>query len=95
LAIAPSLALKGKLKTAGSSFVIFIDRLLENRYARLLAFTASMWSFIEIGWRLSGVFRRKSSKMAQLETFNNQKSPPLAGLSATKEGNSPQCGMPG
>jgi hypothetical protein len=33
--------------------------------------------------------------MAQLETFNNQKGPPLAGLSATKEGNSLKRGMPG
>ena len=32
--------------------------------------------------------------MAQLETFNNQKSPSLAGLSATKEGNSLKRGMP-
>jgi hypothetical protein len=30
-----------------------------------------------------------------LETFNNQKSPPLAGLSAAKEGNSLKRGLPG
>jgi hypothetical protein len=42
-----------------------------------------------------GSFRRKSSKMTQLETFNNQKSPSLAGLFATKEGNSLKRGMPG
>jgi hypothetical protein len=33
--------------------------------------------------------------MAQLETFNNQKSPLLAGLSTTKEGNSLKRGLPG
>jgi hypothetical protein len=32
--------------------------------------------------------------MAQLETFNNQKSPLLAGLSVTKEGNSLKRGLP-
>jgi hypothetical protein len=56
-AYAISLALKGKLKTAGSSFVLFVDRLLENRYARLLAFTASMCGFFYLLSRVSGLVR--------------------------------------
>src|ERR1700724_1320811 len=46
----------------------------------------------------AGDFREvspKNSKTTQLETFNNQKSPLLAGLSAAKEENSLKRGMPG
>ena len=54
-AYAITLAVKGKLKTVGKSYILFVDRLLENRYARLLAFTASMCGFIYLLLRVFGV----------------------------------------
>jgi hypothetical protein len=38
------LALTGKLITAGHGFLIFIDRLLESRWARLAAFLATVYA---------------------------------------------------
>jgi hypothetical protein len=54
-AYAITLALKGKLRTAGKSYVVFVDRLLENRYARLFAFTASACGFIYLIARVTGL----------------------------------------
>lgn len=53
-AYAITLALRGKLRTAGKSYVIFVDRLLENRYARLLTFTASVCGFLYLLLRTFG-----------------------------------------
>lgn len=45
------LALKGKLKTAGRTFLSYIDRLLESRVARALAFTGTVLGLISwIAW---------------------------------------------
>ena len=45
------LALKGKLKTAGRTFLSYIDRLLESRVARALAFAGTVLGLISwIAW---------------------------------------------
>jgi hypothetical protein len=54
-AYAIALALKGKLRTAGKSYVVFVDRLLENRYARLFAFAASICGFLYLIVRVLGL----------------------------------------
>jgi hypothetical protein len=64
-AYAIALALKGKLRTAGRSYVLFVDRLLENRYARLFAFTASACGFIYLIARVSGLAHQQVASMAR------------------------------
>jgi hypothetical protein len=45
------LALRGKLKTAGRSLADRIDRLLESRTSRVLAFTGTVLGLLSwIGW---------------------------------------------
>jgi hypothetical protein len=43
-----SIAMKGKLRTAGRSILIRIDRLLESRTARTIAFVAAVFGLISI-----------------------------------------------
>lgn len=50
-----SLAVKGKLRTAGKSVVLYVDRLLEDRYARLLTFTGSVCGFVYLVLRVTGI----------------------------------------
>src|ERR1700733_1527073 len=52
-------------------------------------------SFIEFGQRLLGIFAEKVRKWRNWRLLTIRKSPPLAGLSATKEENSLKCGLPG
>ena len=41
-----SLAIRGKLRTAGQGFLVRIDRLLEGRAARVIAFIAAVASLL-------------------------------------------------
>jgi hypothetical protein len=57
------LTLKGKLRTAGKSYVLFADRLLENRYADIKRRTADHSAeFSALGGRANTDHKRPTSR---------------------------------